>query len=93
MLKYIDVVEKAHTIIIDAYSTKKSIKASVLEIAKEVEKYSTTEAAFIRNNLDEVLSCDNYINVTSVGCACNCDISNIEYSDANYYITIQFIKD
>lgn len=99
MLNYTGIVERTDTITVDGYSTLKSKKAIIKEVAKFIQKNYKVDTQFILNNIDESLfqpseDCNYFFTLEEVGCASqiNEDTDEMEYKEGNYYFCIRLDK-
>ena len=104
-MKYIDTIERLATITIDGYSTAKTIKGVLNDMGRYIEKnINADEGRFLqvanKEEAYEFLSIGNHdesnwgVEVEEVGCATKIDTDGniLEYSEANFYIMVRFVK-
>ena len=82
---------------IDGYSNKKTVNGALKDLAREVTKYSESEARCIIEAIkfgDEVIiDTEEYkIECEEVGCATKyINDEEVEYKEANYYLHIMYV--
>lgn len=106
MTTFIDIIDRPTTLIIDGYSSAKTINGVMHDIARIVKKVSPNEyATFMTANKEEaenLLQCTPkgseggfFIQVEDVSCASQIskDTDEIEYKDGyNYYFCTRVVK-
>lgn len=87
---------------LDGYSTRKTLRGALKDLAREVAKIDKGEADGITNYMDDTLEMvlegmTNepgawYIEAVEVGCASrfNEDTDEMEYAEGNWYLYIRF---
>lgn len=99
MIKFVEKVERENTIIIDGYTTIKSVNRAIKDIGRYIKNnISKTEGEMLISNTVECLSKpikDEYSFILEeVECASklNEETDKIEYDIANFYFCIVLIK-
>lgn len=104
MLAYVDVVERECTITLDGYTSNKTEKGVIKDVARAIEKYSKEEADALLdcirfNESPFVKSKDShggyFFQYEEVSCACNIneETGEKEYKDGFYnYFCIRIVK-
>lgn len=100
MMKFTETTTKENVIVIDGYSTAKTLKGIISDIAKEVEKHNPQQAKYLKDNdMSEILNqrfeyCNFWIDVEEVGCATRViENDEVECAEANYYIAVSFERE
>lgn len=90
-------------VIIDGYTTRKTIVAAAHEISKAIEKYSKEDAEMFANvktaSQAKELLCKNYMNneycfeLEAVSCATkyNEETDEVEYEDGTFYFLVRLV--
>lgn len=77
MLAYVEAIERSETITIDGYTSNKTIRGIIKDVARAVEKYSEVEADALRSYLSCKL--DEYNN----------PFLDPKYSDGGYFFQVE----
>lgn len=108
MLAYVDVIEREYTITIDGYTSNKTERGIIKDVARAIEKYDKEEAkallSFLEYGIDEYNTPffkaensdgDYFFEYEEVHCATryNEETDEVEYRDGfNNYFCIRFVK-
>ena len=101
MMNFVKVVERETEIIIDGYSTAKTVNGALKDFGRYIEKnVSQSEGkAIIEYTIDMLLSvkdsCNGYfLEIEEVGSASrlNEETEEIEYKEGNFYMVVKLIK-
>lgn len=106
MVNYEGIIKGNGLITIDGYSTNKTLRGVLNDIARCVAKYDEIEARMIREmEKEEVTSLgemyrngthdDYFLTIEEVPCACNFndETDEMEYKDGNFYFCVRFVHD
>lgn len=108
MLTYVDAIKRTDTITIDGYTSNKTEKGIIKDVARAVEKYDKAEADLLRSFLkDKITECNTpfvkpknsdggyFFEYEEVHCASRWDdeMEEMEYKDGyHHYFCIRIIK-
>ena len=99
-MKCVGVVERKLTMTIDGYSNVKTINGAISDLGRYIAKhFSESEGNNLIEYKQECLmnptnDCDYFLTVEEVPCAStwNDEAEEMEYTDANYYLCIRYVK-
>lgn len=101
-MKFVEIENRKGMINLDGYSTRKTLRGALNDLAREVAKIDKGEADNITEYMDDTMAMvlDGmtnepgawYIEAEEVNCASrfNEDTDEMEYTDANWYLYIRF---
>lgn len=103
MMNFVQAEMRKGTMNLDGYSTNKTLRGALKDLAREVAKYDKGEAEAITNNIDETIAAVKdgminepgcyYIEAEEVECASqfNEETDEMEYAEGHWYLYIRYI--